>query len=122
MENRIGHAATSRDTTSQVDEALRRVRAVPDTEPLSVFAAAVLERLEWAFAPRAMTPAVLRLRTAMRAAHYNPDLPHEVEAFATYVTVDTTYLTAVLAGRAPIDHRFPRQRVAHTLGVKVVTV
>lgn len=118
--NRHMASRTTTPTLSQADEFLRRARTADRTEPLSVFAAAVLERLEWAFAPRAMTPAVLRLRTAMRAAHYNPDLPHEVEAFATYVTIDTTYLTAVLAGRAPIDYRFPRERAARTLGIKAV--
>ncbi|MFJ2568159.1 hypothetical protein ACIO02_35440 [Streptomyces sp. NPDC087568] len=66
------------------------------------------------------TPAVLRLRMQMRAAAYNPDRPNEVEALACVATIDTQHLKAVLTGRAPLDHRIPRQRLAEDLGVQEV--
>ncbi|MFJ2399786.1 hypothetical protein ACIOUE_00680 [Streptomyces xanthochromogenes] len=92
----------------------------PVSEPLGSLASAALERLGWAFAPRVMTPGVLRLRSAMRAADYNPDLPHQVEALATVVTIDTRYLKAVLTGRAPLDlGRLRSGRLSEVLGVSV---
>ncbi|MFF9632943.1 hypothetical protein [Streptomyces fradiae] len=114
--------STTPAVTAVLSEALRRGASIePVTEPLSLTAAAALERLEWAFAPRGpITPTVLRLRTAMRAARYNPDLPHQVEAFATIATIDTPYLRALLTGRAPLDRRLPRHRVAQALGIKAV--
>lgn len=91
------------------------------TESLSLVALQVLERLEWAVAPRGvLSPEVARLRMQMRAAGYHPDRPYGVEALATVVTVDTARLRAVLTGRAPMDYRIPRERLARTLGVEAV--
>ncbi|MFJ4550333.1 hypothetical protein ACIP4X_14065 [Streptomyces sp. NPDC088817] len=66
------------------------------------------------------TREVLRLRMQMRAANYNPDRPHEVEALACVATIDTDRLKAVLTGRAPLDHRIPGERLAEVLGVREV--
>ncbi|MEU7384751.1 hypothetical protein AB0A91_33220 [Streptomyces sp. NPDC042207] len=66
------------------------------------------------------TREVLRLRMQMRAAAYNPDRPNEVEALACVATIDTDRLKAVLTGRAPLDHRIPRERLAEVLGVQKV--
>ncbi|MFJ2733703.1 hypothetical protein [Streptomyces sp. NPDC087317] len=66
------------------------------------------------------TREVLRLRMQMRAAAYNPDRPNEVEALACVATIDTQLLAAVLTGRAPLDHRIPRRRLAEVLGVQEV--
>lgn len=53
----------------------------------------------------------------MRAANYNPDLPHHVQALACVVTIDTARFAAVLTGRAPLDWRIPRERLTHTLSI-----
>jgi hypothetical protein len=71
---------------------------------------------------RGMSPAVLRLRMQMRAAHYNPDLSHSVEALACVAGIDTARLAAVLTGTAPLDWRIPQRRLAEILGVEAVTV
>ncbi|MEV5977520.1 hypothetical protein [Streptomyces sp. NPDC052114] len=60
-------------------------------------------------------PEVLRLRTQMRAADYNPDQPHKVSALACVIGVDTHRLTAVITGRAPLNHRIPREHLARVL-------
>lgn len=93
------------------------------TAPLDAVAQQAIERLEWAFAPRdTLTPDVLNLRMQMRAAHYNPDRPNEVEALACVATIDTARLAAVLTGRAPLDWRIPRDSLARTLGVTRIGV
>lgn len=67
-----------------------------------------------------VAPEVLRLRMQMRAADYNPDLPHQVEALACVAGIDTGRLAAVLAGRAPLDWRIRRGALARALGVEAV--
>jgi hypothetical protein len=57
----------------------------------------------------------------MRAAHYNPDLSHSVEALACVAAIDTARLAAVLTGNAPLDWRIPQRRLAEILGVEAVT-
>ncbi len=69
-----------------------------------------------------LTPEVLRLRMQMRAADYNPDLPHQVEALACIATINTQLLMAVLTGRAPLDWRIPRDSLAQVLGVDRIGV
>jgi hypothetical protein len=66
------------------------------------------------------SPEVLRLRMQMRAANYNPDLPHKVRALACVATIDTEYLAAVLTGRAPLDHRIRPENLARVLGVDTI--
>lgn len=63
---------------------------------------------------------VLRLRTHMRAAGYNPNQTHGVRALADRVGIDRDRLTAVLTGRAPLDHRIPQRRLADALGLQAV--
>jgi hypothetical protein len=58
---------------------------------------------------------VLRLRTTMRAAGYNPDQPHKVEALATIVGIDTRRLADVLVGRAPYGQHIPTGRLTQAL-------
>lgn len=67
-----------------------------------------------------IAPEVLRLRMQMRAADYNPDLPHQVEALACVAGIDTGRLAAVLVGRAPLDWRIRRGSLAAALGVEAV--
>lgn len=67
-----------------------------------------------------LAPEVLRLRMQMRAADYNPDLPHQVEALACVAGMDAGRLAAVLAGRAPLDWRVRRGALACALGVEAV--
>lgn len=64
-----------------------------------------------------VTPAVLRLRTQMRAADYNPDQPHHVDALACVLGITTAQLAAVLTGRSPLDWRIPRRQLTKTLGI-----
>lgn len=64
-----------------------------------------------------LTPEVLRLRMQMRAARYNPDLPHEVQALETVAGIWPGLLADVIAGRAPLDHRIPRQTLDRVLSV-----
>ncbi|NXY98796.1 hypothetical protein HYE82_31340 [Streptomyces sp. BR123] len=61
---------------------------------------------------------VLRLRTHMRAAGYNPGETHGVQALADRVGIDRDRLTAVLTGRALYDHRIPQRRLADALGLQ----
>lgn len=60
---------------------------------------------------------VLRLRTQMRAAGYNPDRTNQVAALACVAVIDTDRLIAILTGRALLD-RISQRRLAATLGVQ----
>ncbi|CAM5530876.1 hypothetical protein SALBM135S_00870 [Streptomyces alboniger] len=64
-----------------------------------------------------LAPEVLRLRMRMRAAHYNPDLPHQVQALETVADIWPGQLADVIAGRAPLDHRIPRRTLDRILSV-----
>lgn len=62
-------------------------------------------------------PAALRLRTAARAAGYNPDDKAALAALACVAGVDTSRLADAFTGRAPLD-RVTRLRITRAIGVR----
>jgi len=65
---------------------------------------------------RSLSAATLKLRTAARAACYNPDDSVALDALACTAGVTTARLADVFAGRAPLD-RLTSIRVARVLGI-----
>ncbi|MGW2226816.1 hypothetical protein [Streptomyces formicae] len=118
----LGHRMLATPNDAGIREALRiLLRAIEqDTVRRSVDAQFPIVAASLATPPqRASRPApeVLRLRMRMRAAHYNPDLPHEVQALETVAGIWPGHLADVVAGRAPLDHRIPQQTLNRILSI-----
>lgn len=102
---------------SQV-EACGRARTAMADARTTLARAGYLHLIDPTVSVPGIDPRVLRLRTQMRAAGYNPNEAHKVEALACVAGIDTRRLAAVLIGRALLDSGISQRRLAQALGLQ----